>query len=162
MAVRKKRNHNKAHSNNTLSLHTTFQIQLALLLALCNMLTRIPCKSHNLILVAPIKSLNPITSFSINWVLSVQYVDKENSSKKVRWQDDSEGHRSWSHSQQGPEAGSKARSVSGTSDQAGYSGQIRPGVKPNKEAQANRVFLFPGAVVWTAYSRLSSQPQACY
>lgn len=47
----------------------------------------------------------------------------------MRWQDDSEGHRSWSHSQQGPEAGSKARSVSGTSDQAGYSGQIRPGVR---------------------------------
>lgn len=47
----------------------------------------------------------------------------------MRWQDDSEGHRSRSHSQQGPEAGSKARSVSGTSDQAGYSGQIRPGVR---------------------------------
>lgn len=49
MAVRKNRNYNKAHSNDTLSLHIIFQIQLALLLALCNMSTRIPCKSHNLI-----------------------------------------------------------------------------------------------------------------
>lgn len=42
MAVRKNRNYNKAHSNNTISLQITFQIQLALLLALCNMSTRIP------------------------------------------------------------------------------------------------------------------------
>lgn len=42
MDVRKNRNYNKAHSNNTLSLPITFQTQLALLLALCNLSTRIP------------------------------------------------------------------------------------------------------------------------
>lgn len=37
MAVRKNRNYNKAHSINTIYLHITFKIQLALLLALCHM-----------------------------------------------------------------------------------------------------------------------------
>lgn len=81
MAVKKNRNYT-AHGINTTYLHITFKIQLALLSELCNMSTPIPYKRHNLnSQLALIQSLNSVTSFCIEWLLSVQCTDQEDSGK---------------------------------------------------------------------------------